>query len=100
MAKDDALLPNLPPRGLSRQAAAQYIGVSVGKFDQMVRDERMLQAIKINSRKVWDLRAIDNCFDLLGPRGSSKPVRGSWDDYILGDTIPAEPPPRRRARGR
>ena len=36
-----ALPPSLPPRGLSRVQAAEYIGVSPSLFDEMVRDGRM-----------------------------------------------------------
>lgn len=35
------LISNLEPRGLNRVAASQYIGVSTGKFVQMVPDGRM-----------------------------------------------------------
>jgi len=34
------LISNLEPRGLSRIAASQYIGVSTSKFDQMVADRQ------------------------------------------------------------
>jgi hypothetical protein len=30
-----------PPRGMSRDEAARYIGVGVTKFDEMVADRRM-----------------------------------------------------------
>ena len=36
------LPPPLPPRGLPRGQAAEYIGVGVTKFDEMVDDGRML----------------------------------------------------------
>ncbi len=38
MARYDALPPNLPPRGLCRVGAAQYVGISPGKFDELVTD--------------------------------------------------------------
>jgi predicted DNA-binding transcriptional regulator AlpA len=82
--RHDALPASLPPRGLCREAAAQYIGVSVGKFDQMIRDGRMPQAIRIDGRKVWDRCALDNCFDVLGRCVSVKPAPDSWDEYLHG----------------
>jgi len=39
--------------GLSRAEAAEYIGVGVSLFDQMVADGRMPQPKLINTRKVW-----------------------------------------------
>ena len=83
MPRHDALPPSLPPRGLSREAAAQYVGVSVGKFDQMTKDGRMPKPIRIDGRKVWDRRALDQAFDALGG-GKRKAVGGSWEDYING----------------
>ena len=65
MARHDALPPNLPPRGLSREAAAQYVGVGVTKFDQMVEDGRMPKPLAIDGRRLWDLRALDRRLDVL-----------------------------------
>ena len=83
MPRSDVLPASLPPRGLCREAAAQYVGISVGKFDQMTRDGRMPQAIRIDGRNVWDRHALDNAFDVLAHGGRRKTV-GSWDDYING----------------
>src|SRR5438270_13850392 len=44
----------LPPRGLSRNQAAGYIGVSPSLFDKMVADGRMPGPKRINKRTVWD----------------------------------------------
>src|SRR3569833_3188535 len=41
-------------RGFNRIEAAAYIGISPGKFDQLVADGRMPKAKKIDGRKVWD----------------------------------------------
>jgi hypothetical protein len=78
MPRHDALPPSLPPRGLSREAAAQYIGVSVGKFDQMVDDGRMPIAIRIDGSKVWDRRAVDCAFDAL----NSENIPNEWDELF------------------
>jgi hypothetical protein len=68
----------VPRRGLSRDEAAMYVGVSVSKFDELVRLKRMPGARLIDARKVWDVRALDVAFDALpcedGPQGTS------WDD--------------------
>jgi len=76
MARHDALPQNLPPRGLSREAAAQYVGVSPGKFDELVKDGKMPQPLQIGSRRLWDRRALDQAFDRLGEVLESN----DWDD--------------------
>jgi len=67
----------VPRRGLSRDESAMYIGVSGGKFDELVADGRMPNPIRIDGRKVWDIRSLDLAFDAL-PRENPSP--NSWDD--------------------
>jgi predicted DNA-binding transcriptional regulator AlpA len=55
----------VPRRGLSREEAAMYIGISSSKFDALVGEGRMPAPVKIDSRKVWDIRALDLAFDAL-----------------------------------
>jgi predicted DNA-binding transcriptional regulator AlpA len=59
-----SLVPTLK-RGLKRLEAAAYIGVGATKFDEMVDDGRMPKPISIDTRKVWDVRALDSSFDDL-----------------------------------
>jgi len=54
-----------PPRGLSREDAARWIGVSPSKFDQMRKDGRIGPAKIIDGRKVWDIRSLNEAFDAL-----------------------------------
>jgi len=54
-----------PRRGLHREEAAIYVGVSSSKFDELVNDGRMPKPKKIDARKVWDMRALDLAFDDL-----------------------------------
>lgn len=54
-----------PPRGLSREEAARYIGVGPSKFDEMVADGRMPKPKRIDSRTVWDRVALDVHFSSL-----------------------------------
>ena len=61
----DVLPPSLPPRGLSREEAAAYIGVSPSKFDELVRDKRMPAPKRIDRRTVWDRRRLDAAFEAL-----------------------------------
>lgn len=57
-----------PPRGLSREEAARYVGVSPTTFDIMVGDKRMPQPREINARKVWDRAELDIFFTALPKR--------------------------------
>lgn len=63
--RHNALPPSLPPRGLRREAAAAYVGISPRKFDEMVCDGRMPEAKRIDSARVWDIRQLDAAFDRL-----------------------------------
>jgi hypothetical protein len=67
----------IPRRGLSRVEAAMYIGISVSKFDQLVRDDRMPSPIFLDGRRLWDLRKLDAAFDAL----DAEPGDQSWDDF-------------------
>jgi len=40
------------PRGLRREDAAYYVGVSPAMFDEMVKDGRMPQPKKVNKRTI------------------------------------------------
>lgn len=60
-----SLPPSLAPRGLSRVQAAEYIGVGVTKFDQMVEDGRMPRPKQIDARTVWDRMQLDAAFTAL-----------------------------------
>lgn len=67
-----ALPMSLPPRGLSRVEAAEYIGISPSLFDEMVDDFRMPKPRMLNKRRVWDRIELDRSFDRLphdGPDG-------------------------------
>jgi predicted DNA-binding transcriptional regulator AlpA len=63
-------------RGLSRTEAARYIGVSPSLFDQMIKDRRMPQSIRINARVVWDRKELDEAFEAL----KDVPEANPWDD--------------------
>lgn len=66
LAPDDgARRPAPPRRGLSCAESADYIGVSVSKFLEMVSDDRMPKPKEIDRRRVWDIRALDRAFDML-----------------------------------
>jgi predicted DNA-binding transcriptional regulator AlpA len=63
----------ITPRGLNREQAAAYIGISVATFDILVANGSMPQPRMLESRKVWDLVEVDQAFDLLPHAAPSTP---------------------------
>lgn len=57
-----------PPRGMSREEAARYIGVSPTKFDELVADKRMPGPRRMDGRVVWDRFGLDLSFNELPER--------------------------------
>jgi excisionase family DNA binding protein len=70
----------IPRRGLSRDEAAMYVGISASKFDELVRDGRMPAPKRIDHRKVWDVRDLDLAFDAL-PSENPQSQGSSWDNF-------------------
>ena len=54
-----------PRRGLSRVEAAQYLGISPSKFDELRQSGQIGPAKTIGSRLLFDLYALDEFFDSL-----------------------------------
>ena len=77
-SKMEKFLPLPTKRGLSRDEAAEYVGVSSSKFDEMTKDGRMPQPKRIDGRRVWDIREIDDAFQRLPSDGNS--AHNPWDD--------------------
>jgi predicted DNA-binding transcriptional regulator AlpA len=61
-----------PPRGLSREEAARYIGVGPTKFDELVADRLMPRPKQIGRRTVWDRAQIDMAFTALPEQSGEK----------------------------
>jgi predicted DNA-binding transcriptional regulator AlpA len=68
----------VPRRGLSRDEAAMYCGISATMFDRLVADGRMPAPFRIDGRKVWDVRKIDLSFDDLAREDADQ--QSSWED--------------------
>ena len=51
-----------PPRGMSRDEAARYIGVGATKFDEMVSDRRMPRPKRVDGRVIWDRFKLEAAF--------------------------------------
>jgi hypothetical protein len=52
-----------PRRGLSRTESATYMGVSPSKFDELRKDGRISPPRIVDSRKVFDIYALDRDFE-------------------------------------
>jgi excisionase family DNA binding protein len=78
-ARRNATLPlSLPPRGLSRVQAAEYVGVSPSTFDNLVAAGEMPAPKRIRARTVWDRRALDCAFDAFDDGGENS--GNPWDN--------------------
>ena len=66
------------PRGMSRSAAAAYVGISATKFDELVGDGRMPKPKCIDSRKVWDRFELDDAFAELPSEEAENP----WPEMV------------------
>jgi predicted DNA-binding transcriptional regulator AlpA len=54
-----------PPRGMRRETAARYVGVSTTKFDEMVADGRMPKPKRVDKAVIWDRIQLDAAFSDL-----------------------------------
>lgn len=79
--KYTALPSNLPPRLISRAAAAEYYGVSPNTFDTMVADGRAPRPKVIGRRRLWDVRELDEAISALAYDGGDDD-RNAWDDVL------------------
>lgn len=60
-----------PRRGLHREDAAIYVGVSVRTFDQWVEDKTLSQGILKGGVRLWDIRVLAQAMDkLFNPVGA------------------------------
>lgn len=66
----------LLPRGLSRAEAAEYIGISTTKFDELVKDGTMPGPKEIGTRRLWDRHLLDSAFEDLPDAAQPNPFDG------------------------
>jgi predicted DNA-binding transcriptional regulator AlpA len=81
MPRQTALPPMLPPRLISREAAAAYVCVSPNTFDEMVKDGRMPRPRSLGGkRRAWDVRALDVAIDSLPVQYDDAGTDKTWGD--------------------
>lgn len=68
------------PRGLTAQKAAQYVGVSVNAFSNLVAEGHLPVPINIGGHLLWDRHSIDRYFDVAGAK---TPDLKAWHELML-----------------
>jgi excisionase family DNA binding protein len=66
--KPDAI--SYPPRGMSKEEAARYVGVSPTTFDRMIVDREMPKPRQMRGRTVWDRAELDMAFSAMPHQGA------------------------------
>lgn len=61
----------IAPRGLNRDQASAYVGISSSTFDKLVEAGLMPRPRVMESRRVWDIQELDRAFDELPHEGPS-----------------------------
>jgi predicted DNA-binding transcriptional regulator AlpA len=64
-------------RGLRREEAATYIGVSPSTFDNLIKEGTMPKSFKIKGCVTWDIRDLDLAFDAL-KNDRPNPLDAKW----------------------
>jgi len=79
------VLPPPTARLLSRAEAAAYAGVSPSTFDKLMADGTMPRPLKLLSRTLWDVRALDAAIDSLSDNPDlpqTVPETNEWDEVL------------------
>jgi excisionase family DNA binding protein len=69
-----------PCRGLSRVEAAQYLGISPSKFDELRHSGQIGSAKLIGSRLLFDVYLLDEFFDALP--NENHDAAGDWTPAV------------------
>jgi predicted DNA-binding transcriptional regulator AlpA len=73
--------------GLSRVEAAEYVGVSTGLFDEMVKDGRMPKPKAINARRVWSRPQLEKAFASLPEDGQDVESQGEDNPWANASVV-------------
>jgi predicted DNA-binding transcriptional regulator AlpA len=67
------------PRGLRREMAAAYVGVSPSKFDDWITRGLMPEPKRVDSCVIWDRYRLDEAFERLS---DAPPTGTDWDEAL------------------
>ena len=86
---DTPARPAAPRRGLRREDAALYVGVSPSLFDRAVKDGQMPRPVKLFGAVIWDVQALDRAFDALTDDKSDAAASGqaAWDQALAEPSL-------------
>jgi predicted DNA-binding transcriptional regulator AlpA len=73
----------IAPRGLRREDAARYVGVSPSMFDRMVAAGQMPPPRTVASCRIWDRQALDSAFDDLPTAGEPQAAQNPFDNLAV-----------------
>jgi predicted DNA-binding transcriptional regulator AlpA len=77
----------IEPRGLRREHAAHYVGMSPTSFDSLVDEGKMPRPTTVKGRIVlWDRRALDQSLDQLFDGTATECSKNPFDDISLKRT--------------
>lgn len=76
MAPKAADTYSYPPRGLCREAAARYLGIPTGLFDDLIQLGQLPVPRLLSETAVWDRHQLDAAFEAFPTAGGS-PARAS-----------------------
>ena len=66
-----------PPRGLSREEAARYVGLGTTKFDELIADRRMPKPRQVDGRTIWDVDTARRYETVNGVAGTGGSIDGA-----------------------
>lgn len=69
------------PRGLRRTAAADWVGMSPSKFDELVRAGLMPRGKLVRGCRVWDRYLLDIAFENLPDEDEAAPLAPDEDAW-------------------
>jgi hypothetical protein len=69
------------PRGLRRAAAADWVGMSPTKFDELVEAGLMPRGKKVRGCRVWDRYELDTAFENLPDEDEPAPLAPAADAW-------------------
>ncbi|HEX4302893.1 MAG TPA: hypothetical protein VHZ78_08865 [Rhizomicrobium sp.] len=69
----------IEPRGLRRENAARYLGISPSKFDEFVGDGRLPGPKQLDGCVVWDRHRLDDAFEAFPDRDAA-PAVNRWSN--------------------
>lgn len=73
----------IEPRGLRREQAAHYVGVSPSHFDRLVEEGVLPRANNLKGCKVWDRYKIDKTLDSVWEDHAPENDRNPFDDVSM-----------------